>query len=292
MAQALKSPFLRPTTKLFVKMQFNTVKTTMLMALLTALVIGVFWYAGGEQYGYFGLLVGLALNLVMFWFSDRIVLAMVRAKEADRNVYSGLYGIVERLAFKARIPKPKVYVVENPALNAFATGRSPSHAAVVVYTGLLKQMSEQEIEGVIGHELTHVKNRDTLISTLAAVIAGSLSYLMYGFMYGGRDRDNRNPFGLLAVILAPMAAMLIQLAISRSREYAADEGGAKLSSPLSLASALEKIEASVKRRPLLGGNPSTAHMYIVNPFTSESVTGLFSTHPPVKERVMRLRGMR
>lgn len=270
-------------------MAFNSAKTAMLMALLMALVIGVFWYAGGEQYGLFGLFFGLVMNLALFWFSDRIVLAMVHAKEAGRMEYPALHSIVERLAFKARIPKPKVYVVEDPSLNAFATGRSPSHAAVVVYTGLLKQLEEQEIEGVIGHELTHVKSRDTLISTLAAVITGSMSYLMYGFMYGGRDREDRNPLGLLAVVFAPMAAMLIRLAISRSREYAADEGGARLSNPLALASALEKIEASVRRRPLAGGNPSTAHMYIVNPFTAENITGLFSTHPPVKERVRRLR---
>lgn len=268
---------------------FNSLKTTMLMALLMALVIGVFWYAGGEQYGLMGLFFGLVLNLALFWYSDRIILAMVRAREAGRMEYPALHGIVERLAFKARIPKPKVYVVENSALNAFATGRSPQHSAVVVYTGLLKQLDEQEVEGVIGHELTHVKNRDTLLSTLAAVIAGSMSYLMYGFMYGGRSREDRNPLGMLAVIFAPMAAMLIRLAISRSREYAADYGGGKLSSPLALASALEKIEASVRRRPLTEGNPSTAHMYIVNPFTSENITGLFSTHPPVKERVKRLR---
>jgi len=270
---------------------FNSVKTSMLMALLMALVIGVFWYMGGESYGLVGVVLGLLMNFGLFWFSDRIILSMTGAKEVDKMQFPQLHAIVERLAFKAQIPKPKVYVVENSSLNAFATGRSPSHAAVVVYSGLLKQMSEQEVESVLGHELSHVKNRDTLISTLAAVIAGSLSYFMYAFMFGGRSRDDRNPLGLVVVVLAPLAAMLIRLAISRSREYAADEGGAKLSNPLALASALEKIETSVERHPWRDGNPSTAHLYIINPFTGDGLFSLFSTHPPVKERIRRLRSM-
>lgn len=267
----------------------DSVKTTALMALLMTLVIGVFWYVGGEEFGFIGLLIGGVMNFGVYWYSDKIILTMTRAKEADRTHYPKLHEIVERLSRKADMPKPRVYVIKDPSLNAFATGRNPKHAAVAVHTGLLETLTTEEVEGVLGHELTHVKNRDTLISTLAAVIAGSLSYLMYAFMWGDRDNRNRSPLALVAVIVAPILAMLIRFAISRSREYSADAGGAQLSNPAYLASALHKISGSVKTRPIQHGNPATSHMYIINPFLGQDLASLFSTHPPTRERISRLR---
>ncbi|VVB51328.1 Protease HtpX [uncultured archaeon] len=273
-------------------MAWNMLKTTFLMALLMGVVIAAFTLVGGKNYAFMGLIVGGLMNILTYWFSDRIVLAMTHAQPADPAQYKQLNEIVEKVARKANIPTPKAYIVNDPTLNAFATGRGPGHAAIVVHTGLLSACTAQEVEGVIGHELTHVKNRDVLISTIAAVMAGVLSYLGYAFMWNRSDREDRggNALALVAVILAPIAGMLIQLAISRSREYAADEGGAQLTNPQWLASALEKIDSNVRTHPKQG-NPSTAHMYIANPFGGTNFINLFSTHPPAKERIKRLHEM-
>jgi len=262
------------------------------MALLMSVIVTAFWLMGGGDYAFMGLIVGAVINFGVYWFSDKIVLSMTKAKEADRMQYPQLYEIVERLSRKAGMPAPRVYVIQDSSLNAFATGRGPGHAAVVVHIGLLQVLSPEEIEGVIGHELTHIKRRDILISTVAAVMAGTLTYLQYALFFGGDDRRDRGGLALLAMILAPIAGMLIQMAISRTREYGADAGGAQLSNPSHLASALRKIDASVRRSPMRGGNPATAHMYIMNPFSGVDVFSLFSTHPPVEERIRRLGGMR
>ncbi len=269
----------------------STIRTALLMGLLMGLVIGVFYLVGGAKFGFFGLILGALMNFGIFWYSDKITLMMTHAKEADPVQYSRLHDIVSRISIRAGIPKPRVYVVDNPTLNAFATGRGPGHAAVAVHTGMLQTMTDEEIEGVLGHEITHIKNRDVLISTIAAVIAGSLSYLTYALWFGG-DREDRNPIlTVIVIILAPIAAMLIQMAISRSREFVADSGGAELSNPIWLASALGKISNSVERNPMREGNPATAHMYIINPFRGIKFASLFSTHPPTEERIRRLRGM-
>lgn len=269
----------------------STIRTAFLMGLLIALVVGVFYFVGGAEFGFIGLILGAIMNFGVFWYSDKIILMMTRAKEANPVKYSELHDIVSRISIRAGIPKPRVYVIENSTLNAFATGRGPGHAAVAVHTGMLQTMTSEEMEGVLGHEITHIKNRDVLISTIAAVIAGSLSYLTYLLWFGG-NRDDRNPiFTLIVIILAPIAAMLIQMAISRSREYTADAGGAELSNPIWLASALNRISNSVERNPMREGNPATAHMYIINPFRNVKFASLFSTHPPTEERIRRLKGM-
>ena len=271
----------------------STLRTAALMGLLMSVVIFAFWVVGGRGYATFGLIFGALMNFGVYWYSDKIVLSMTRAKEVSSQEAPELHEIVEQLARKASIPKPRVYIINDPSLNAFATGRSPSHAAIAVHTGLIKACTKEELQGVLGHELTHIKNRDTIIQTAAAVIAGTLQYLVYAFMFGGRDREKReNPLALLALILTPIAAMLIQMAISRTREYSADEGGAMLSNPHYLASALRKISNSVKLNPKIDGNPATAHMYIMNPFGGMDIASLFSTHPPTEERIRRLERMR
>ena len=262
------------------------------MGFLMGVVVFVFWFVGGMEYALIGLFFGGLVNFGVYWHSDRIILSMTKAREASTLEEPELHEIVERLARKAGMPKPKLYVINDSALNAFATGRSPSHAAIAVHTGILKTCTTQEVEGVLGHELTHVKNRDTLISTVAAVMAGTLQLLVYIFMFGGSGRNSRgNPLALLAVILTPIAAMLIQMAISRTREFAADAGGARLSNPQYLASALRKISASVSTHPKREGNPATAHMYIINPFGRMDAASLFSTHPKTEERIRRLESM-
>lgn len=240
------------------------------------------------------------MNVVAYWFSDKIVLAMYRAKEVKEAEAPELHSIVRELVMRARIPMPKVYLMDNPTPNAFATGRNPEHAAVAVTTGIMGLLSREELTGVIGHELSHIKNRDILISTIAATIAGAISYLahiaQWGMMFGGhRDEDNRNPLGsvlgIVMMILAPIAAMLIQMAISRSREYKADEGGAAIcGNPRALADALRKLQTGVRRIPM-EANPSTAHMFIISPLTGGGLFALFSTHPPIEERIARLEAM-
>jgi heat shock protein HtpX len=242
------------------------------------------------------------MNFFSYWFSDKIVLRMYGAREVSQSEAPELYGIVAELTSKASLPMPKVYIMENDTPNAFATGRNPQHAAVAVTTGILRILSRDELMGVIGHELSHISHRDILISTIAATMAGAISILAtmarWGAMFGGFGRSDDEEGGgggnflvvILVSIFASIAAMLIQLAISRSREYLADEGGAHLSNPLSLAKALEKLEVASQRIPMKA-NPSTAHMFIVNPLRGGGVLSLFSTHPPIEERIARLEEM-
>ena len=273
----------------------NYVKTTLLLGILTCILVLLGQFIGGTQ-GAIGFFIFAAImNFVSYWFSDKIVLMTCRAKEIAETDAPVLYRVVRRLSEQADLPMPKVYIVNNPQPNAFATGRNPKHASVAATTGILQMLSEDELEGVMAHELAHVKNRDILISSIAATIAGAITMignaLQWGAMFGGgRDDDNRGGMlGMIAMaILAPIAAMIVQLAISRSREYAADAAGARLSrKPLSLAHALGKLENAVKMIPMQGGNPSTAHLFIVNPFRG-GLLGLFSTHPPMEKRIKRL----
>ena len=282
-------------------MNINTLKTTFFLAVLTVLFIFIGSLLGGKSGATMALIMAGVMNIGAYWFSDKIVLAMYKAKEVPEREAPELHSIVRELTMRAQLPMPKVYIMDNPAPNAFATGRNPEHAAVAVTTGITGLLSRDELSGVIGHELAHIKNRDILISTVAATIAGAISYLTYmaqwGLMFSGsrRDEEGRNPLGsvvaIAVMILAPIAAMLVQMAISRSREYKADEGGASIcGNPLSLASALKKLHAGVRRIPM-NANPATAHMFIVSPLAGGGVLSLFSTHPPIEERVARLEAM-
>ncbi len=278
----------------------NNLKTGILLTLLTVLLVFAGSALGGQQ----GAMIAFAFALVMngwaYWFSDRMVLRMYRASEVSEAEAPELYGIVADLAQRASLPMPKVYVIPSPALNAFATGRNPGHAAVAVTQGLLGVLDRQELAGVLAHELSHVRHRDILVGTVAATIAGAISMLstwaQWGAMFGGFSRggDGRggNIFVVLAVsIFAAIAASLVQLAISRSREYGADAGAARLlGDPTGLISALRKLESGAQRVPL-GGNPATAHLFIVNPLRGGGVAKLFRTHPPIEERIQRLQGM-
>ncbi|MRG70971.1 zinc metalloprotease HtpX [Alphaproteobacteria bacterium HT1-32] len=275
-------------------------KTTLLLAALTAVFVGAGWLAGGQGGMIIALLFAGGMNLFSYWNADKIVLRMYGAREVDRRSAPGFYGIVETLAAKAGMPMPKVYIMDNPQPNAFATGRNPENAAVAATTGLLKILNDQEIAGVMAHELAHVQNRDTLIMTVTATIAGAISamanMLMFSSLFG--NRDNNNPLGglgaLLVMLLAPFAAMLVQMAISRSREYEADRIGAEICGrPLWLASALEKLQNGAQRidNTAAERNPATAHLFIVNPLHARSVDSLFSTHPNMDERIRRLRAM-
>jgi heat shock protein HtpX len=268
--------------------------------LLTGLVLVVGQLLGGNSGMVIALVIAAAMNFASYWFSDRIVLAMYRAQPAERTSYPGLFAIVERLAARRNIPMPKLYIIPQPAPNAFATGRNPSHAAVAVTEGILRLMTEEELEGVLAHELSHVMNRDILISSVAATIAGAISMLahmaQWAFLFGGmggRDERNRggNPLAMLAtIIFAPLAAMLIQMAVSRSREYQADRSGAELTgNPYALANALRKLGEANKRIPM-AANPATSHLFIVAPLTGKAFINLFSTHPPLEERIRRLVG--
>ena len=279
----------------------NTLKTTMLMALLMALMVAL----GGIFAGHTGmtvmLIIALGMNFFSYWFSDRMVLSMYNAQEVDRSSAPELYGLVEKLAGRAELPMPRVYIINEDAPNAFATGRNPSNAAVAVTTGLMRALDYNEISGVLGHELAHVKHRDILISTIAATMATVISYAasiaQWAAIFGGgrsSDDDRGGVIGLIATaIIAPIAAALIQMAISRSREYSADEGGAEIcGNPNYLASALEKIEYyAVHGAPLPEATPATAHMCIINPLTGRDISfkSLFSTHPDTQERIARLR---
>jgi len=280
-------------------------KTTLLMAILTALFIWIGHLIGGKQGALVALIFAGLMNFMAYWFSDKIVLMMYGAKEIKENELPGLFRIVRELCQRANLPMPRLYLIDTDSPNAFATGRNPKNAAVAVTKGLLKLLDEAELKGVIGHELSHIKNRDILISTIAATLAGALSYLAmmarWSLFFGGfggsseEDRGGNNIFGLLGLIifttLAAFAAMLIQLAISRTREYLADEGGAKLcGNPRFLARALAKLDAFAKRLPL-EVNPATSHMFIVNPLRTKDILTLFSTHPPIEERIRRLEMM-
>ncbi len=267
-------------------------RTTVLLALMSGLLLAIGEYFGGSGGLVAAFAVAVVMNFVSYWWSDAIILRMYRAQPVGPE--HPLYGVVASLAQRAALPMPKVYVIPTDAPNAFATGRSPEHAAVAATEGILRILDRTELEGVLAHELSHVRHRDILISSVAATIAAAIMMLSrFAFFFGGgssRDDDNRgNVVGaLLMMLLAPLAAALIQAAISRSREYAADESGAELvGDPHGLASALRKIEAMAQQRPLLA-NPATAHLFIIKPFSGRSLTNLFSTHPPTPERIARL----
>jgi heat shock protein HtpX len=277
----------------------NRVKTVLLLAGLTAFLIFMGKVLGGRQGMYIAFVLALAMNFFSYWFSDKIVLRMYGAQEVSPEEAPQLHRIVEELAREAGIPKPKVYIIPDESPNAFATGRNPEHAAVAATEGIMRLLTPTELKGVLAHEIGHVQNRDILISTIAATMAGAIMILAdmarFGAIFGlGRD-DEEGPgiVGVLVMsIIAPIAAMLIQMAISRSREYLADETGARLAhNPESLARALEKLSMGVQRAPM-DASPATAHMFIVNPLTGKSLMNLFSTHPPIEERVARLRAMR
>ncbi len=278
----------------------NMLKTTLLLGLLTGIILWFGQFLGGSQ----GLVVAFVFAAVMnfgsYWFSDKIILSMYKARAVDLNDAPELYRIVQGLATRAGMPMPKLYIIPSDAANAFATGRNPEHAAVAVTEGILRLMSSDELEGVLAHELSHVRNRDILISSIAATLAGVIMMLAnmarWGAIFGGFSRDEREEggglLGLLAMsIIAPLAAMLIQMAVSRSREYQADASGAQLlHSGETLARALEKLEDASQRLPL-DASPQTAHLFIVNPLSGRSLAKLFSTHPPLDERIRRLRAM-
>ena len=271
----------------------RTLKTTLLLAAMTGLLLAVGAALGGRTGMTFGLIMAAVMNFGALFWSDKIVLRMYHAQPVGPAEAPEMHQIVERLAMKAGIPMPRLYVIPGPALNAFATGRSPKHAAVAATEGLLRTMSREELEGVLAHELSHVLNRDTLVSTVAATIAGAISWAAHPFLLlGGGDEDAPNPIAAIAMmILAPMAAMLIQMAVSRSREYGADETGAKLVGyPEGLASALRKLHVASARVPM-HASPSTAHLFIVNPLSGRGFAGLFSTHPPLEDRIARLLSM-
>jgi heat shock protein HtpX len=277
----------------------NGLKTALLLGLLSGVLLALGQMIGGSNGLMLAFVLAAIMNLGSYWFSDKIVLRMYRAQEVGPG--HRLYGIVERLTRQAMLPMPKVYVIPDPSPNAFATGRNPEHAAVAATEGVLQLLSDAELEGVIAHELAHVKHRDILISSVAATLAAAIMMvgrmMMYASMFGGyggrddgRDRGN-NPIALLAmVILAPIAAMLIQLWISRTREFSADAGGAQIAgNPYGLVEALKKIDAVSKRVPL-DANPATAHMFIVKPFSGQGLTSLFSSHPPTEARIRALLG--
>ena len=284
----------------------NVLKTGFLLALLTVLLVFLGHLIGGTQGATVMLGIALAINLISYWFSDKIVLAMYRAKPLNEPEAPQVYRVVREIASRSRMPMPKLYWISTQTPNAFATGRSPNHAAVAVTSGLLELVSEEELKGVLAHELSHVRNRDTLVMTIAAAIAGAIMYLAriaeWSLWFGGgrsRDDENRGAAAaqvvvmLVIAILAPLAAMMIQLAISRTREYGADDTGAHLAgSPYGLASALEKLDRAAKAYPLPNANPATAHLFIVNPLSASAIMNLFSTHPPIAERIRRLRAMR
>lgn len=270
-------------------------KTAFLMALMTALLMLIGDFFGGIKGMTFMLLVSIGMNFFAYWNSDKMVLAHYNAQQVDERTAPELYGIVAKLAKKANLPMPKVYIIDSPVPNAFATGRDPEHAAVAVNSSLVDLLSRDEIEGVLAHELSHVKNRDILVSTIAATMAGAISTIaQWGmFLGGGRDEDgeSRNPIAsILVMLLAPLAAMLIQMAVSRSREYMADKSGGEIcGNPDALADALLKLEAYSRRGVMPAATEATAHMFIVNPFTAADVQKMFSTHPSTEERVRLLR---
>jgi heat shock protein HtpX len=276
----------------------NTFKTAFLLTALTLLLMFIGRIFGGQNGMLLALIIAAVLNFVSYFFSDKLALAMYRAQPVTREELPRAYQIVERLTQRGGIPMPKIYVIPTESPNAFATGRNPNHASVAVTHGILGLLNDEELEGVLAHELGHVRNRDILISSIAATIAGAVTYLAemarWGMIFGGyeRDRDDRGGGigALLMLFLAPLAAMLIQLAVSRSREYQADETGAHLTgNPYALASALSKLDAYSKRLPLTA-TPSTAHLFIVQPFLGMNLGSLFSTHPPIAKRIERLTG--
>jgi heat shock protein HtpX len=271
----------------------NTLKTAFLLTSLTLLLMIIGGYFGGERGLLLGLILAGVMNFGSYFFSDKIALATYRAQPVTREQVPRVFQVVERLTRKAGLPMPKIYVIATESPNAFATGRNPQHASVAVTQGILNLLNDEELEGVLAHELGHVNNRDILISSVAATLAGAVTYLARFAMFFGGERDDRRGGGLGALfmmILAPIAAMLIQLAVSRSREYQADESGAHLTgNPYALASALAKLDAYSRRVPM-AASPSTAHLFIVQPLLGVNVGNLFSTHPPIAKRIERLTG--
>jgi len=279
----------------------NVLKTGLLLGVLTALLVLAGQAIAGERGMIIAFVLAAIMNFVSYWFSDKLVLAMYGAQPVDEAQAPRLHAIVRRLATRAQIPMPRIYMIPSDTPNAFATGRNPQHAAVAVTEGITRILDEDELEGVLAHELSHVTNRDVLISTIAATLAGAITYLahmaQWAAIFGGRSRDDEEGGGnplvmMLFAVLAPIAAMLVQLAVSRSREFQADASGARLAGrSYGLAKALEKIEVASRLEPL-PANPATAHLFIVNPLSGQSFARLFSTHPPTEERIARLRAMR
>jgi heat shock protein HtpX len=276
----------------------NFFRTAILLAAMTALFMGVGAVIGGQTGMVIAFFMALAMNAFSSWNSDKMVLRMHGAREVDESSAPGYYNMVRDLAANAGLPMPRVYIMDNDQPNAFATGRNPDNAAVAATTGLLSALSEEEVAGVMAHELAHVKNRDTLTMTITATIAGAISMLANFGMFFGGNRDNNNPFGFIGMIavmlLAPIAAALVQMAISRSREYEADKLGAEIArNPMWLASALERMSVITKQVPNMAAerNPASAHMFIINPLSGERMDNLFSTHPNTENRIARLRQM-
>jgi len=277
----------------------NMLKTAVLLAVLTAMLVVLGGAIGGRQGMMVAFVLALVMNFASYWFSDKIVLAMYRAQPIDERQAPGLYAMVRRLATRAGVPMPRVYIIPTDTPNAFATGRNPEHAVIAVTEGIMRILSDDELEGVLAHELAHVANRDVLISTIAATLAGAITYLahmaQWGAMFGrhGDDEEGGNPIAMIVLaVLAPIAAMLVQMAVSRSREFQADATGARYAGRTwGLAKALEKMEMAAHQVPM-HANPATAHLFIVNPLTGSTLMKLFSTHPPMEERIARLRSMR
>ena len=276
----------------------NAFKTALLLTMLTLLLLFLGRAFGGQQGMLIALIFAAVMNFVSYFFSDKIALAMYRAQPVTREDLPRVYGVVERLTQRVGIPMPKIYVIPTDSPNAFATGRNPAHASVAVTQGILNLLNDEELEGVLAHELGHVRNRDILISSIAATIAGAITYLAqmgkFAMIFGGMNRDDRDRGGgfaaLLMLILAPIAAMLIQLAVSRSREYEADSTGAHFTgNPYALASALSKLDTYSRRIPMVA-TPSTAHLFIIQPLLGMNFGSLFSTHPPIAKRIERLTG--
>ncbi len=279
----------------------NRFKTTMLLTLLTLLMVAMGSAIGGKSGMVFAFFMACAMNFFSYWFSDKIVLKMYGAREITEAENPAFYGMIRRLATQGSLPMPRVYIIPSDSPNAFATGRNPNHAAVAATEGILRILSTEELEGVMAHELAHVKNRDILVSTIAATFAGAISMLgnmlQWAAMFGGgRSDDDEGAGGMIGglamAIIAPIAAMLIQMAVSRSREYLADESGARIcGNPQALANALKKLQMGSQMIPMQQASPASAHLFIVNPLTGGSLLNLFSTHPPMEERIARLEQM-
>ncbi|NOQ41674.1 MAG: zinc metalloprotease HtpX [Desulfuromusa sp.] len=272
----------------------NMMRTVMLMTLMTVVLVFAGGALGGQSGALIALIIAAVMNLSSYWFSAKVVIKMYRGQEAQSGE---LYDVVSELCQQNNLIMPKVYVIPKSTPNAFATGRNPKHAVVAATEGIMQVLSRAELKGVMAHEMAHVQNRDILIGSIAATFAGAISYMahmaQWAMIFGGRDNEDRNPIAMIAMmILAPIAAMLVQMAISRSREYGADKKGAELcGNPHDLANALRKLEASNQRMPMQKVNEATAHMFIVNPLSGKKLAKLFSTHPPMEERIRRLEGM-
>lgn len=278
----------------------NQLKTVFFLGLLTGIFLAVGYALGGVAGMTIAIILAGAMNLITFFFSDKLVLMMYKAKEADKKEHKRLYDMIKNITEIAQMPMPKVYILPTKTPNAFATGRSPKHAAVAVTKGIMSTLTERELKGVLAHEIAHIKNRDILIATIAAMVAGAISYLatmaQWAAIFGGFSRDNEEGPSIIAMlvlaILTPILATLIHLAISRTREYQADKMGAKIiKDPHALADALKKLNDEVSHNPLPFGNQATAHLFIVNPFKASTMLNLLSTHPPMDERIKRLRAM-